>query len=123
MLNAFSTDTQYTHALSGTQAEHHLAQDTAGLAEYTRQAAGQLEPETHLCECCEWARGCVKTPRGSRLLQIVQFDIVILKPDNPSLLHYWMTSRLRLMVSLKSRQRLLDFGLQGTLVVNERDEL
>jgi hypothetical protein len=57
------------------------------------------------------------------LLQIVQFDIVILKPDNPSLLHYWMTSRLRLMVSLKSRQRLLDFGLQGTLVVNERDEL
>jgi len=27
------------------------------------------------------------------------------------------------MVSLKSRQRLLDFGLQGTLVVNERDEL
>jgi hypothetical protein len=83
MLNAFSTDTQYTHALSGTQAEHHLAQDTAGLAEYTRQAAGQLEPETHLCECCEWARGCVKTPRGSRLLQIVQFDIVILKPDNP----------------------------------------
>jgi len=64
MLNAFSTDTQYTHALSGTQAEHHLAQDTAGLAEYTRQAAGQLEPETHLCECCEWARGCVKTPAG-----------------------------------------------------------
>jgi hypothetical protein len=53
------------HALSGTQAEHHLAQNAAGLAEYTRQAAGQLEPETYLCECCEWSRRLfVKTPVG-----------------------------------------------------------